>query len=184
MIWNEQTIRDEMIALDAITNLSGAEVPILLGNGESTIGSFSPIGNMCFTFSRGYFQNPDWPHESAVNIIRHEYAHYMDFVIYGNSGHGKTWKSCCVRIGAMPVRLYREDRNLFYIDRHRKEAEASQIYDLYNVGNIIRHPKFGNGTISSISGEGLERLVDVSFSTVGSKRLTLKWINENCSVSV
>jgi len=40
-----------------------------------------------------------------LDVILHEIAHALDYVKYGNWGHGKTWKQVCTEIGAKPSRL-------------------------------------------------------------------------------
>jgi predicted SprT family Zn-dependent metalloprotease len=37
-----------------------------------------------------------------IDTILHEIAHALDYERYGNVGHGKTWKSVCREIGAIP----------------------------------------------------------------------------------
>jgi predicted SprT family Zn-dependent metalloprotease len=43
--------------------------------------------------------------DEILDVILHEIAHALDFVRYGNWGHGKTWKQVCKEIGAKPSRL-------------------------------------------------------------------------------
>lgn len=180
MIWNEKRIRTELERLDSRTGLAGANLPITFGNAKGTLGMFSADKQMYFRFSNYWFQNPDWPEESALDVIRHEYAHYMDWELYGNSGHGRTWKACCVKVGAMPLRLYSEERSEYYRNVHRKEKELSRKYDCYKVGQAVRHPKFGEGVITAVTGEGISRIAEIEFEKVGCKRISIKWLDENC----
>ena len=79
-IWNESMIRKEIKALDAITGLDGASLKISFMRSAHTLGLFSAEGDMWFKFSMNYFHDPEWPEESAVGVIRHEYAHYMTWM--------------------------------------------------------------------------------------------------------
>ncbi|MBQ4045894.1 MAG: SprT-like domain-containing protein [Lachnospiraceae bacterium] len=98
-IWNEESIRQELRRLDHITGLHGAELPITFGKARSQLGSFhidpKKRKPKKFHFSLFYFANPEWSRESALETIQHEYAHYMDYILYGQSGHGTTWRMCC-----------------------------------------------------------------------------------------
>jgi len=53
-------------------------------------------------FSGQYMKLKD---DEILDVILHEIAHALDFVRYGNWGHGKSWKKICVEIGADPSRL-------------------------------------------------------------------------------
>lgn len=116
MIWDEARIRAEIARLDGITGLSGAKLPILFFNARRTLGQFGvhdPNGAelMYFRFSHHWFQRPDWPAEHALDVIRHEYAHYVNWVRHRQSGHNSSWKKCCILVGARPERLHREPEN-------------------------------------------------------------------------
>ena len=99
IIWNEEEIRKELRRMDQLTGLSGATLPIRFNEAWATLGSYRLIGRKAggFCFSNRYLQDPDFTPEEALDTIRHEYAHYMDYELYGNTGHGRTWKACCCR---------------------------------------------------------------------------------------
>lgn len=181
IIWDEKRIRRELERLDGITGLHGAELPMTFGNARFTLGQFSGCP-MEFRFSNYWFQDPNWPVECALDVIRHEYAHYMDYEIYGNSSHGSTWKTCCCAVGAAPRRLYSEEQEEYYRRRHQKEDEMNRKYDTYQVGDLLLHPRYEFGKICSIEGEGVNRYVLVDFDTVGMKKLAVRWVAENCEV--
>lgn len=61
--------------------------------------------------------------ESALDVIKHEYAHHMDHMIYGHGGHGSTWKLCCGIVGASPIRCYNESRADYYRQKHLEESK-------------------------------------------------------------
>ena len=180
MIWDEKRIRTEFERLDKRTGLTGAKLPITFGNAKGTLGMFSQNKQPYFRFSNYWFQNPDWPEELALDVIRHEYAHYMDWELYGNCSHGQTWKACCVKVGDLPVRLYSEERDKYYLNVHRKEKELSRKYDCYKAGQAVRHPKFGEGVITAITGKGITRIAEIEFEKAGGRRISIKWLDENC----
>ncbi|HEY5600377.1 MAG TPA: 3'-5' exonuclease, partial [Candidatus Manganitrophaceae bacterium] len=58
-----------------------------------------------------------------------------------------------------------------------EESEAGE----YPVGATVRHPLFGIGKVRKVEGEGEETKVTVAFSTVGIKKLALKYARlEKC----
>lgn len=183
VIWDEAAIRAELARLDGITGLQGASLPIRFTNARCTLGSFSRENGGSFSFSNFYYQDPDWPRECALDTIRHEYAHYLDHTKYGGGGHGKTWKRCCIQVGANPIRLYDPDEAAYFRRKHTKEASDSAALDDLRPGTVILHPTFGVGTITEIAGAGLNRSATVSFEEEETeRRLLLTWIRKNCEV--
>ncbi len=55
-----------------------------------------------FTFSGYFFHHTAFSDALAQDTIRHEYAHYRVFVLYGQLAHGKTFSGCCQTVGAYP----------------------------------------------------------------------------------
>ena len=54
---------------------------------------------------------------------------------------------------------------------------------VYEAGMTIRHPRFGDGTVEKVSGQGKSRILDVQFPDAGLKRLGMEWVEKNCAVS-
>lgn len=155
-------------------------MPIRFGNAKGRLGCYYYADGGSFKFSNYYFQDPDWSTEEALDTIRHEYAHYMERVLYGRGGHGSTWKLCCGIVGAMPIRCYNKNRDEFYRQKHLKEENLSKHYDTYHIGDVIEHPKFGSGAIIDIFGESVNRSVTIEFTNAGVKKLGLAWVDSNC----
>ena len=42
------------------------------------------------------------------------------------------------------------------------------------------HPIYGTGTVVSVSGNDINKILETEFYSVGIKRLTAKWVSENC----
>ena len=179
--WTESAIREEISKLDKKTGLHGARLPISFNNARCALGMYSPADGGSFKFSNYYYQDPNWPIEEALDTIRHEYAHYMDHVLYNHCAHGSTWKHCCAIVGAMPIRCYNEKRADYYRQKHLKEESLSKRYDEYYIGDIILHPKYGKGVIKYVQGESISRIITVEFTSVGEKVLGLSWVDTNCN---
>lgn len=179
-LWNEAAIRAEMKKLDEQTGLSGAKLPISFDKKKHRLGAYSLENGGEFYFSTYYYDNPDWPEECAIDTIRHEYAHYMDHVLYGEVGHGETWKKCCRVVGGLPVRYYYSAMSNLHQKRHREEERNENLCGTYPVGCRIIHPRYGEGIINAIDGDAVNRRVTVEFASVGEKKLGISWVDENC----
>ena len=53
---------------------------------------------------------------------------------------------------------------------------------VYEAGMTLRHPTFGEGTITAVNGKGTSRIIDAAFPAVGVKRLGVVWVEKNCTV--
>ena len=53
---------------------------------------------------------------------------------------------------------------------------------VYLPGMTLVHPAFGEGKITAVTGEGVSRIIDAEFPSVGSKRLGVVWVEKNCKV--
>lgn len=182
-IWNEERIREEMRRLDKKTGLHGAELPIRFGAARSYLGYYMLSINdqkEHFYFSDAYFQDPQFMEEEALDVIRHEYAHYMNHEVYGGDGHDTTWKMCCKAVGANPLRRYNLDRQKYLKRKHERESEISEMCDVFQCGMEIVHPSYGNGRIVSIDGVADKRTLKIEFRTAGEKRLSAGWVFVNC----
>lgn len=180
VMWNEETIRKELKRLDSITGLNGGELPIRFGKAKSYLGLYYPSEGKGFYFSTYYFENPDFQVESALDVIRHEYAHYMNHIVYNGYGHDKTWKKCCSIVGASPSRCYSKDRNEYHKAKHQQEQQMDERLKKYKVGQTITHPCFGKGIIKKIEKSGKSLYADIDFNYCD-KKISLAWIDEKCS---
>ena len=181
-IFDEAMIRDELRRLDMKTGLHAADLPIKFGKAKCTLGRFSypSEDKLEFYFSNFYFQDPNHPVEEKLDTIRHEYAHYMDYMLNGHSSHGATWKNCCRIVGAVPIRCFSKQRADTYLRMHEKERLLNEKYDVYDSGDKIKHPVFGIGTIMDVVGNGISRIACVSFDGANIKKLAISWIDQNC----
>lgn len=181
-IFDEEMIRAELRRLDERTGLHAADLPIKFGRAKGTLGRFSYPSDdeMEFYFSNFYFQDPNHPLEEKLDTIRHEYAHYMDYMFNGASSHGPSWKRCCNIVGAFPTRCFSKQRSDAFLAKHERERELNEKYNNYRIGVAILHPIFGSGKIVDIVGEGIRRVACVTFESVGVKKIAVSWIDSNC----
>jgi len=181
-LFDEKMIRDELRRLDGITGLHGAELPIKFGIARSYLGRFSyrDPEHPEFYFSNYYFRDPNLPTEEKLNVIRHEYAHYMDFMRTGSSSHKSSWRKCCDEIGAYAVRCFSYKHADTIAAINRKNQQANEKYEKYSVGRTIVHPFFGKGEITAVTGDGSDRIATVSFGGATEKKLAISWIDSNC----
>ena len=180
MAWTEEQIRNELKRLDKITGLKGAELPIHFGNAISYLAMFCAGEKMYFLFSNYYFNNPKFSDESALNTIRHEYAHYLAYVQYGDCSHGARWKACCQKVGARASRLYSERLNTITLDSEKGKKALQVKLSEYEPGQTILHPIYDEGTILSVNDDS--SIATVGFAKGMTKHLSLSWIEDNCIV--
>ena len=181
MIWNEEMIRAELKRLDRKTGLNGAKLPIKFTHSKHTLGCFYPEkDNMRFDFSLYYLSDDSFPEEEALDLIRHEYAHFANFCLYHGTGHDRMWRKCCSEGGAVATRCYSGIFNDYFNQRKIQKEKVAKICNAYDVGSIIRHPVYGTGTVVSVSGTDTNTILEIEFYSVGTKLLTAKWVSENC----
>lgn len=181
MAWNEEMIRKELKWLDRKTGLNGAKLPIKFTHAKHTLGCFyADKDNMRFDFSLYYLADDSFPQEEALDLIRHEYAHYMNFVLYHGTGHDRMWRKCCTSVGAVATRLYSGKFNDYFNKRKAQREQTAASCNEYKIGSVVRHPVYGTGTVVSVSGFDTDKILETEFYSVGRKRLTAKWVHENC----
>lgn len=182
MKWTETMIRREMEKLDKKTGLTGSKLPIVFSNCYSCLGAFhcDSDSKMWFSFSKKYYHSNEFSKEEALDVIRHEYAHYMNRIVYKGSGHDSTWRKCCSDVGAIATRLYSGLFNDYYIKKEQNTNILLEELKQFKVGSKIRHPVFGTGYVTAIYGRDVGMRLEVEFYSVGIKTLTAKWVNENC----
>lgn len=181
IIWTEEEIRKEIRKLDRITGLNGVDVPIRFHKRGRAVGRFSYTEDRVrnFSFNTIYFDDSTMPPEVLRDVIRHEYAHFMDFINRGKSSHGKEWKQCCLIVGALPQQYFSAERVWRISARRQREAERCAQFDAVSAGMRIDHPRFGGGVIAVIRGAGLNRIADVAFCGEV-KSLGLGWVCDHC----
>ena len=187
IVWNETVIRKEIKKLDNKTGLAGASLPIELGQAKKRIGCFvsNSNGPINFYFSMFYLNNPEVDLDDKIDLIRHEYAHYMDYARngfnFGRNGHGHNWEVCCLEIGARPAKFAGSNEDNHYKKLYAEQARKITAGNSFNVNDKLKHPKHGVGCIVKIYGEESNRKAVVNFESVGEKTLSLVWVYYNCT---
>lgn len=180
--WTEEEIREELKRLDQQTGLNGSALPIIFTKEKSVLGKFHCVkGEECFYFSRFYFGNPEYCDEELIDTIRHEYSHYMNFVLYGNTGHGVTWKRCCLVTGAMPKRCFDEGKHKRIMAGKCYYDEKEKLAVNFSVGARIYHPEYGRGVIRERAGTLLVGRLTVQFERE-EKEMNLCWAVKHCTI--
>lgn len=120
--WKREDIRAIIKSLDEKTGMHGATLPICLSksiNQGNTLGAYCPSKNgdrsWChFEFSLNYFNDEIFKDLAAVDVIRHEYCHFvvdvlgLHEVFNDKDPHGKAWKTICGLLYTDPYGTYRE----------------------------------------------------------------------------
>ena len=116
--------------------------------------------------------------EDRIDLYKHEYAHYMQYNMeipkeytWQTGTHGSAWKYCCALVGAVPTPYYRagealmkqdykkvlknsiHDKSNPLRDNYRREQayqDSKNRIVQFEVGEEIKHPKFGMGSVEKI----------------------------------
>lgn len=133
-VWTEDKIRSIIRKLDEKTDLNGAALPIKLASHGNALGYYQYVGENKFGFKPNFFNDPNTKEAEAVDVIRHEYAHYyVDatnisryFTRKGSSrGHNTDWKWACKMVGADPTSYHRKE---IFEDKNWTENDAMEAY--------------------------------------------------------
>lgn len=183
--WPREVIRQEIRRLDQQTGLNGADITIRLYEEREPLGCFTFIDpvRMTFGFSATRFEEPTFTRAEALDVIRHEYAHFMEYRLFGEStDHGPNWKLCCRKIGARPETFYTEEWKSLARTREKARQERTRV-DGFSPGKRIVHPAYGEGVV-----EGLQHLPEMTLISVrfGStlRTLDVNWARQNCKYTL
>ena len=127
----------------------------------------------------GYGVEKPLSKEDRLDLYKHEYAHYMRANMkipkeyeWQPGIHGSAWKYCCSLIGAVPTPYYKagealmprkydkvlknpiHDKSIPLRDNYRREQEYQKQKnrkDQYQIGEKVKHPKFGEGIIQDLT---------------------------------
>lgn len=107
--WTIDDIRNVIHSLDEKTGMNGAALPIFicksLGNGN-TLGTYRCSHRKenrwrSFYFSQAYFNDASFKDLAVIDVIRHEYCHYLvdalnlEEIYEDQNAHGIAWKTVC-----------------------------------------------------------------------------------------
>ena len=181
--WTEEDFRRELRHIDEHVKktqgieLVGAELDITYSQtAVHVLGRYYPREKK-FRFSLAFF-NSDIPEACAIDVIRHEYAHYYNDVVFGvESGHGKTFKAACKIVGANPKTYY--NPAFEKAERLREESLSRTYNSSVSVGQEVEHPVYGAGIVVSLENRRDSALLTVDFGKHGVKKIDEIWLREN-----
>lgn len=138
-----------------------------------------------------------------ADLYKHEYAHYMQYNMdipkeydWQPGIHGSAWKYCCSLVGAAPTPYYQvgesmlkhdykkalsnpiNDKTIPLKDAYRREKEYQAVKNSkvqYSIGEVVSHPKFGEGTIIDIEPLSESVRLHIKFGE-DIKKLDQKWL--------
>lgn len=181
-IWTVDDFRRELKLIDDLVRekqgitLTGAELDIEFSNSKRVLGCYY-IREMKFRFSADFF-NSSVPEACALDVIRHEYAHYYTHVVFGvEGGHGPYFKAACKIVGAMPSTYYSPFAE--NMARIRENERAKTYSSKLKTGQTVVHPKYGKGRISAIENGRTTALLTVDFDESGERKIDEVWLLKN-----
>ena len=178
--WTEEDFRKELRKIDHHVMktkgiaLAGAELDIEFSKrARHTLGQYYPVIKK-FRFSLPFF-NSDVPEACAIDVIRHEYAHYYNDVVFGISrGHGAQFKATCRIVGANPSTYYSKT---FEAEARNREEKEKQVYEsAVKTGQQITHPTFGKGIVKSVDSKKETALITIDFGKFGLRVIDEVWL--------
>lgn len=181
--WKEEDFRKELRRLDQYVkqtqgiDLVGAELDIEYSErARCTLGMYYPKEKK-FKFSLLFF-NSDVPEACAIDVIRHEYAHYYADVVLGcDHGHGPQFKVACRIVGANPSTYY--SRAFEETARKKEEWDACTYDSAVKEGQLVLHPQFGEGNVLLINKLRDTALLKIDFGKYGIRIIDETWLRNN-----
>jgi len=167
--WNVDDIRAVIYSLDMKTGMNGAALPIYLckslGEGK-TLGTYRPgCGKdkdfRSFSFSLAYFNDAGFKDLAVIDVIRHEYCHYLvdelelKDIYSDQDAHGIAWKTVCG--------LLNTDQNGAYVPWHFSATtnagleKATLSMDIPQVDILRQIERWGNELPSVAKRRSMER---------------------------
>ena len=181
-VWTVEDFRRELEKIDDFVRrtqgivLCGSTLDIELFNAKRTYGMYC-INEMKFRFSNCFF-NSEVPESCAIDVIRHEYAHYYAHAVFGYiGGHGAQFKAACKIVGALPNTYY--SRRFEAVEREKEIEKAKVYHSRMKTGQRLVHPRYGEGTVSAIENGRTTALLTVNFKNGVERRIDECWIIAN-----
>ncbi|MBQ3004643.1 MAG: SprT-like domain-containing protein [Clostridia bacterium] len=182
-VWTVEDFRRELKKIDDYVfetqgiELAGAEFEIKINDRMEKIYGLCDCVNMRFTFSSRFF-NSDIPESCAIDVIRHEYAHYYAYAVFGDfCHHNWKFKKACLIVGATPQSCYTQA----YKNREReKERKANLTFEsTTRKGKMVKHPEYGFGVIQEVKNTKTTAILTVKFEGGVIKKVDEKWLRKN-----
>ncbi len=179
--WTEADFRRELKRIDDLVKekknieLVGSQLDIEFSKTTRVLALYNGC-QMKFRFSLAFF-NSDVPEACAIDVIRHEYAHYYAHVVLGHlGGHGAHFKAACKVVGAVPSTYYTK---MFEETERNREDQASKEYiSKLSIGQYVKHPAFGRGIITEIDNQKTTAVLSIDFPGKGIKQIDELWLRK------
>lgn len=181
--WTEEDFRKELRRLDDYVkrtqgiDLAGSELEITFSTrAKSRLGTYYYNAKM-FKFSLLFF-NSDVPESCAIDVIRHEYAHYYAEAVFGyRGGHGAPFKSACRIVGANPSTYY--SRSFEDAARKKEELDNKRYESKVFLGQTVLHPLFREGKVISVAINKTTAMLTVDFGKHGVRIIDEVWLKQH-----
>lgn len=111
-MYNIEDVIREYRRLDKILDIDTSKIQITYCKGASR-GGYCEIRNgepKRIALNEVLFECPE---NEFYDIIRHEYAHAVNAMLYGKGGHNETWKEICRKINSTPLAHVPENYELY-----------------------------------------------------------------------
>lgn len=105
-------------AEDFFPRVRGRPVPSVRFNPRASrwLGRAWPVGSSrgaetgLIEFATGSLTTPDAVADCIAEIVPHEVAHLVDWMLHRRLGHGPTWVALCAKLGGNPSRFVKADQ--------------------------------------------------------------------------
>lgn len=183
--WSEEDFRQELRRLDEMVkrsqgiDLVGAELDIEFSRARCTLGMYYSKEKK-FKFSLLFF-NSDVPEACAIDVIRHEYAHYYNDVVFGiDHGHGTQFKAACRIVGAHASTYY--SKEFESSARMREEWDAMRYVSNVFPGQRVMHPFFKEGYVVKVENKKTTAMLTIDFGKHGIRVIEEEWLKQHGTV--
>lgn len=143
-MYNIEDVIREYRRLDKILDIDTSKIQITYCKGASR-GGYCEIRNgepKRIALNEVLFECPE---NEFYDIIRHEYAHAANAMLYGKGGHNETWKKICRKIGSTPLahvpESYELHKRLEAITTDRRQNNAKYNIACPHCGHVYHYQR-------------------------------------------
>ena len=183
--WTGKRIRGIFIAMDRLTGLKGAGLPIRFIPGEPGEYFRADPGDMHFLFPERWLTTAATISLCTCTLVRHAYVHYMIHMLYPNSRFDLAWKKCSWFAGAYISATHTDQEKGEYPLRSLYPANYGDDYPgcPCETGQRLIHAEFGPGVVRSVECSAARTIALLEFSNNGRAFETYRtsdWVSAFC----
>lgn len=183
--WTGKRIRSMFIAMDRLTGLKGAGLPIRFAPGEPSEYFCSDFGDMHFVFPESWITSATAPTHRTRTLVRHAYVHYMIHMLYPDSRFDLAWKKCSWFAGMHVRAAHSDEERESYPLRGIHPANYPGDYPgcPCETGQRLIHAEFGPGVVRSVQCGMTKAIAKIEFSYGGRTFETYRtadWVSTFC----